>query len=168
MSWRDGAVLVECVAIVLLPLPDTNPAPPDVIYRNGVVLTMEGGLCYRFFAVADGTVEKLTIRVERPTGAFVSQIQAKEPVAILDARHGIAFEADQTLASDDSEPRPEVVEDDQGNGRQQQHPQQRVPVIRSQDGVRGDPRGIVVGKIGEQSGPEHREKRQGPAGGCGS
>jgi hypothetical protein len=44
MSWRDGAVLVECVAIVLLPLPDTNPAPPDVIYRNGVVLTMEGGL----------------------------------------------------------------------------------------------------------------------------
>jgi predicted amidohydrolase YtcJ len=44
MSWRHGVVLVGCVAILLLPLPGTNPAPPEVIYHNGVVLTMEDGL----------------------------------------------------------------------------------------------------------------------------
>jgi hypothetical protein len=52
--------------------------------RDTYLLSMVGGLCYRFFAVADGSVDKLTIRVERPNGAFVSSIQSKEPVAILD------------------------------------------------------------------------------------
>jgi predicted amidohydrolase YtcJ len=44
MSWRHGVVLVECVAILLLTLPATGPAPPEVIYHNGVVVTMEDGL----------------------------------------------------------------------------------------------------------------------------
>jgi hypothetical protein len=52
--------------------------------RDTYRLNMVGGLCYRFFAVADGSVDKLTIRVERPNGALVSTIQSKEPVAILD------------------------------------------------------------------------------------
>jgi predicted amidohydrolase YtcJ len=74
MPWRDGVVLVECVAIVLLPLPDTNPAPPEVIYHNGVVLTMEGRLPRaeaiavrngRILAVGDGD-DVLALR-KRPT-----------------------------------------------------------------------------------------------------
>lgn len=36
MSWRHGVVLVGCVAI-LLPVPEASPAPPEVIYHNGVV-----------------------------------------------------------------------------------------------------------------------------------
>jgi hypothetical protein len=32
------------VAILLLPDSDTAPDPPDVIYHNGVVLTMDGRL----------------------------------------------------------------------------------------------------------------------------
>lgn len=41
-SWRLGVVLVGCVAI--LPPPAPSPAPPEVIYHHGVVLTMEAGL----------------------------------------------------------------------------------------------------------------------------
>jgi predicted amidohydrolase YtcJ len=44
MPWRHGVVLVGCAAIVVLPLPATIPATPEVIYHNGVVLTMEDGL----------------------------------------------------------------------------------------------------------------------------
>ncbi len=44
MSRRHGVVLVGCVAILLLPLPATTSVPPDVIYHNGVVLTMDDGL----------------------------------------------------------------------------------------------------------------------------
>jgi len=42
VSWRHGAVLVGCVAI-LMPVPEVSPVPPEVIYHNGVVLTMEAG-----------------------------------------------------------------------------------------------------------------------------
>jgi predicted amidohydrolase YtcJ len=44
MSWRRGVVLVGCVAILLLLVPEMSPDPPEVIYHNGVVLTMEEGL----------------------------------------------------------------------------------------------------------------------------
>ncbi|MEI8406463.1 MULTISPECIES: amidohydrolase [unclassified Kribbella] len=43
MSWRSGIVLVGCTAILLLPLSATSPVPPDVIYHNAVVLTMDDG-----------------------------------------------------------------------------------------------------------------------------
>jgi predicted amidohydrolase YtcJ len=41
VAWRLGVVLGECVAILLLPFPQTNPVPPEVIYHNGAVLTMD-------------------------------------------------------------------------------------------------------------------------------
>ncbi len=41
LSWRHGAVLVGCVALLLLPHSDTSPVPPEVIYHHGVVLTMD-------------------------------------------------------------------------------------------------------------------------------
>ena len=43
LSWRHGVALVGCVAILLLPRSDTSPVPPEVIYHNGVVLTMDSG-----------------------------------------------------------------------------------------------------------------------------
>lgn len=44
ISWRRGVVLVGCVASLMLPLPATSPAPPEVIYHHGIVLTMDDGL----------------------------------------------------------------------------------------------------------------------------
>jgi hypothetical protein len=43
---------------------------------------LAGGYCYRFFAVADGTIEKLGLRVQRPNGSLHSVIQSKQPVVI--------------------------------------------------------------------------------------
>src|SRR5829696_1032329 len=40
VSWRHAVVLVGCMAI-LLPVPEASGASPEVIYHNGVVLTME-------------------------------------------------------------------------------------------------------------------------------
>ena len=42
VAWRHGVVLIGCVAI-LMPVPGASSAPPEVIYHNGVVLTMEAG-----------------------------------------------------------------------------------------------------------------------------
>jgi hypothetical protein len=52
--------------------------------QDTYLLSMVGGLCYRMFAVADGAVDALTIRVHRPNGALLSSIKSKDPVAILD------------------------------------------------------------------------------------
>src|SRR6266545_5513691 len=43
VSWRHGVALVGCAALLLLPVPEATSAPPEVIYHNGVVLTMEAG-----------------------------------------------------------------------------------------------------------------------------
>jgi predicted amidohydrolase YtcJ len=43
VSWRYGVALVGCAALLVVPVPDASPVPPEVIYHNGVVLTMEAG-----------------------------------------------------------------------------------------------------------------------------
>ena len=74
VSWRRGVVLVGCVAILLLPVSETSPAPPEVIYHNGVVLTMEDGLPRaEAVAVRDGRIlavgddEDVLVLRKRPT-----------------------------------------------------------------------------------------------------
>jgi hypothetical protein len=52
--------------------------------QDTYLLSMAGGFCYRFFAVGDGTIDRLTVRVHRPNGALLSSIKAKDPVAIVD------------------------------------------------------------------------------------
>jgi hypothetical protein len=54
----------------------------------------------------------------------------------------------------------ELVEDDQGNRREREHPQQPVPVVRAQDGVRGDSGRVVIGQAREQARAEHRDERK--------
>ena len=44
MSWRHRVILGGCVAILMLPASGTSVAWPEVIYHNGVVLTMDVGL----------------------------------------------------------------------------------------------------------------------------
>ncbi|MGH3858027.1 amidohydrolase family protein [Actinokineospora sp.] len=41
VSWRHGVALVACAALLLVPVPEARPAPPEVIYHNAVLLTME-------------------------------------------------------------------------------------------------------------------------------
>jgi hypothetical protein len=43
LSWRHVVVLGGCAAVLMPQVSDTSPAPPEVIYRHGVVLTMDDG-----------------------------------------------------------------------------------------------------------------------------
>lgn len=51
--------------------------------RDVYAFKMLGGYCYRFFAVADDTVQGLKIRVQRPAGAVLSMATSKNFVAIM-------------------------------------------------------------------------------------
>jgi hypothetical protein len=50
--------------------------------RETFSVKLLGGYCYRFFAMADGSIEKLNVRVERPNGALHSAISGKQPVVL--------------------------------------------------------------------------------------
>lgn len=43
LSWRHIVTLAGCVVVLQVPAPEADPGAPEVIYRNGVVLTMEAG-----------------------------------------------------------------------------------------------------------------------------
>lgn len=50
--------------------------------RETFSITLAGGYCYRFFAMAGGSIERLNVRVERPNGAMHSVITGKQPVVL--------------------------------------------------------------------------------------
>jgi hypothetical protein len=50
--------------------------------RDTFQVKLAGGYCYRFFAVADGSISKLGFRVHRDNGALLSVILGKQPVII--------------------------------------------------------------------------------------
>jgi hypothetical protein len=50
---------------------------------NTFLLRLSGGYCYRFFAVADGSITKLGFRVHRANGALHSVILGKQPVIVF-------------------------------------------------------------------------------------
>lgn len=51
--------------------------------RDKFKLKVRGGMCYRFFAVGDGTVVDMDILVFTKTGALVANDSTKSPVAII-------------------------------------------------------------------------------------
>lgn len=53
--------------------------------RDSFEIALEGGLCYRYFAAADGTIADLDILVETTGGALVADDKTKSPVAIIEA-----------------------------------------------------------------------------------
>ena len=53
--------------------------------RDSFELKLKGGLCYRYFAAADDTVEDIDILVETTGGALVADDKTKSPVAIIEA-----------------------------------------------------------------------------------
>ncbi len=53
--------------------------------RDTFFVKIQGGLCYRFFGVADGTIKDLDILIERRNGDLVGDDRTNGPVAIIDA-----------------------------------------------------------------------------------
>jgi hypothetical protein len=52
--------------------------------RDTYVVHIQGGLCYRFFGVADASIENLDILIQRTNGALVGEDRTHGPVAIID------------------------------------------------------------------------------------
>jgi hypothetical protein len=53
--------------------------------RDTFNLKIQGGLCYRFFGVADGTIKDLDILIHRKGGDLVGDDKTNGPVAIIDS-----------------------------------------------------------------------------------
>ncbi len=70
----------------------------------------------------------------------------------------LTYQADETLPGDHTHACCQAVEEHEGDGGQQQDPQQLVAVVRSEYGVGGDPGRIVVGQAGEQPRTDHRQQ----------
>jgi hypothetical protein len=67
----------------------TEPASGKLHYkkdkRDTFSLHLVGGLCYRFFGVADGTVKDLDLLIQQKSGALVGDDKATGPVAIIES-----------------------------------------------------------------------------------
>jgi hypothetical protein len=55
---------------------------------------IQGGLCYRFFGVADATIPDLDILIERSNGDLVGDDKTNGPVAIIDADKNWCMDSD--------------------------------------------------------------------------
>ncbi len=53
--------------------------------RDTFNVKIQGGLCYRFFGVADASIKDLDILIERANGDLVGDDKTNGPVAIIDA-----------------------------------------------------------------------------------
>jgi hypothetical protein len=53
--------------------------------RDTFIVPLRGGLCYRFFGVADSTIKDIDILIERPGGALVGDDKTVGPVAIIES-----------------------------------------------------------------------------------
>jgi hypothetical protein len=53
--------------------------------RDTFAVKIQGGLCYRFFGVADGTIQDLDILIERADGDLVGDDKTNGPVAIIES-----------------------------------------------------------------------------------
>jgi len=49
-------------------------------------LTMQGGLCYRYFVVGDSSLSQFNVSVQRPNGAVLSIAETKEGVLLLNPK----------------------------------------------------------------------------------
>ncbi len=53
--------------------------------RDTSVVPIQGGLCYRFFGVADSTIKDLDVLIEKTGGALVGDDKTNGPVAIIES-----------------------------------------------------------------------------------
>jgi len=62
--------------------------------RDTFIVPIHGGLCYRFFGVADSTVADLDILIEKKGGALVGDDKTNGPVAIIESDKAWCIESD--------------------------------------------------------------------------
>jgi hypothetical protein len=62
--------------------------------RDTYFLHIQGGLCYRFFGVADGTIKDLDILIEKKDGDLVGDDKTNGPVAIIESDKAWCMDAD--------------------------------------------------------------------------
>jgi hypothetical protein len=62
--------------------------------RDTFDVKIQGGLCYRFFGVADATIPDLDILIERSNGDLVGDDKTNGPVAIIDADKNWCMDSD--------------------------------------------------------------------------
>jgi hypothetical protein len=62
--------------------------------RDTFNVKIQGGLCYRFFGVADGTIQDLDILIERANGDLVGDDKTNGPVAIIDSDKNWCMDSD--------------------------------------------------------------------------
>jgi hypothetical protein len=62
--------------------------------RDTFILKLAGGLCYRFFAVADGNISDLDILILKPNGALVGDDKTTHPVAIIESHQPWCMDTD--------------------------------------------------------------------------
>jgi hypothetical protein len=66
----------------------------------------------------------------------------------------VADQPRQPATGDAAHPRPELVEDDERDRRQEEHPEQAIAEVGTEDRIGRDPGGVVVGEAGENAGPD--------------
>jgi len=62
--------------------------------RDTFVVPVRGGLCYRFFGVADATIQDLDILIEKKGGALVGDDKTNGPVAIIESDKAWCMDTD--------------------------------------------------------------------------
>jgi hypothetical protein len=62
--------------------------------RDTFNVKIQGGLCYRFFGVADASIPDLDILIERANGDLVGDDKANGPVAIIEADRNWCMDRD--------------------------------------------------------------------------
>ena len=62
--------------------------------RDTFAVKIQGGLCYRFFGVADGSIQDLDILIERANGDLVGDDKTNGPVAIIESDKNWCIDAD--------------------------------------------------------------------------
>jgi hypothetical protein len=62
--------------------------------RDTYLVHIHGGLCYRFFGIADGSIGDLDILIERTNGALVGEDRTHGPVAIIDTDQAWCMDRD--------------------------------------------------------------------------
>jgi hypothetical protein len=62
--------------------------------RDSFDVKIQGGLCYRFFGVADASIQDLDILIERSNGDLVGDDKTNGPVAIIDSDKNWCMDSD--------------------------------------------------------------------------
>jgi len=62
--------------------------------RDTFIVPIRGGLCYRFFGVADSTIQDIDILIERTGGALVGEDKTVGPVAIIESEKAWCMDKD--------------------------------------------------------------------------